>query len=149
MSHYQAALKDLKKVSKKISIALVVGEFNLEHTSALEKANRDFLTEQWFKNIDTFWVPWAFEIPGFTSKLLDTEQYDLIITLWVVIRGDTPHFDYVCNEASRGIMDLTLTYDTPIIFGILTCNTEAQVLERIGHGFALSGLNLVSELVKL
>ncbi|GAB0174733.1 MAG: 6,7-dimethyl-8-ribityllumazine synthase [Candidatus Altimarinota bacterium] len=149
MSHYKSTLKDLKKVSKKISIAFVVGEFNLEHTSALEKANREFLLEQGFKNIDTFWVPGAFEIPGFASKLLDTEKYDLIITLGVVIRGDTPHFDYVCNETSRGVMDLTLTYDTPIIFGVLTCNTEEQVLERIGHGFALSGLNLVSELVKL
>ena len=67
----------------------------------------------------------------------------------MVIRGDTPHFDYVCNEASRGIMDLTLAYDTPIIFGILTCNTEAQVLERIGHGFAVSGLNLLSEIQSL
>ena len=149
MSHYKATLKDLSNIDPDAPIAFVVGEFNLEHTSALEKANRDFLSEQWFQNVDTYWVPWAFEIPWFTAKLLESDQYDLIITLWVVIRGDTPHFDYVCNEASRGIMDLTLAYDTPIIFGILTCNTEAQVLERIGHGFAVSGLNLLSEIQSL
>lgn len=67
----------------------------------------------------------------------------------MVIRGDTPHFDYVCSEASRGIMDLTLSQRIPIIFGILTCNTEAQVRERIGPGFALAGLNLLAELVKI
>lgn len=149
MSDYKAILKDLSQVAKNISIAFVVGEFNREHTGALEKANREFLNENGFTNIETYWVPWAFEIPGFTAKLLEGGNVDLVITLWVVIRGDTPHFDYVCNEASRGIMDLTLAYDTPIIFGILTCNTEAQVLERIGHGFAVSGLNLLSELAKL
>jgi 6,7-dimethyl-8-ribityllumazine synthase len=138
MSDYKATLKDLSEIRKDISIAFVVGEFNKEHTESLEIANREFLLENGFENVDTYWVPGAFEIPGFAAKLLEADTYDLIITIGVVIRGDTPHFDYVCNEASRGIMDLTLAYETPIIFGILTCNTEAQVLERIGHGFALS-----------
>ncbi len=80
---------------------------------------------------------------------MENEDYDLIITLGVVIRGSTPHFDYVCGESARAIMDLTLAYDTPIIFGILTCNTEEQVRERMGHGFAVSGLNLLAELEKI
>lgn len=149
MSDYKAELKDISQISKDAQIAFVVAEFNLEHTSRLEALNRQFLVANGFSNIDTYSVPWAFEIPGFAAKLLEWEKYDLIITIWVVIRGATPHFDYVCNEASRGIMDLTLTYDTPIIFGILTCNTEEQVLERIGHGFAVSWLNLLAEVVKL
>jgi 6,7-dimethyl-8-ribityllumazine synthase len=111
--------------------------------------NREYLESQGFKNIDTYWVPGAFEIPGFTAKLLETEEYDLIITLGVVIRGDTPHFDYVCGESARGLMDLTVSYDTPIIFGVLTCNTEDQVVSRIGPHFAIAGLNLLSEVAKI
>ena len=131
MSDYKASLKDTSEIRNDIAIAFVVGEFNKAHTEALEQANREFLQGNGFENVDTYWVPGAFEIPGFTAKLLEAESYDLIITIGVVIRGDTPHFDYVCTEASRGIMDLTLAYETPVIFGILTCNTEAQVIERI------------------
>ena len=75
--------------------------------------------------------------------------YDLILTLGVVVRGDTPHFDYVCTESSRGLMDLTLLYDTPIVFGILTCNTFVQVEERIREDAAKAGLKLVREVRRL
>jgi 6,7-dimethyl-8-ribityllumazine synthase len=83
------------------------------------------------------------------ARLIETGKYGLIIALGVVVRGDTPHFDYICTESARGLMDLTLDYDTPIINGILTCNTDAQVTERIGHGYALSGLNLLAEIAKI
>jgi 6,7-dimethyl-8-ribityllumazine synthase len=149
MSNYTSHLKNIEQIDREIHIAFVVGEFNLHHTAPLEKINREYLESHGFQNIDTFWVPGAFEIPGFTAKLLETEKYDLIITLGVVVRGDTPHFDYVCNEASRGIMDLTLSYDTPIIFWILTCNNEEQVVSRIGSQYALSWLNLLSEVYKI
>ncbi len=149
MSDYKTGLKNIDHLDIKMNIAFVVWEFNIHHTAPLEKSNREFLEEKWFENVDTYWVPWAFEIPGFTAKLLEWDQYDLIITLGVVIRGDTPHFDYVCGEAARGIMDLTLWYETPLIFGILTCNTEEQVLSRIGPHFALSALNLLVEIAKI
>ena len=128
---------------------MVVGEFNLEYTGKLEALNRNFLNEQGFSNVESYFVPGAFEIPGFAKKLIETGKYDLIISIGVVIRGDTPHFDYVCNETARGIMNLNTTYNTPIIFGLLTCNTEEQVIERMGHGFAVSGLNLLTELKKI
>ena len=149
MSDYTAWLKNIAELDTDIRIAFVVWEFNLEYTSRLEKDNREFLAEQGFENTETFFVPGAFEIPAFTKKLLENEEFDLVITIWVVIRGATPHFDYVCGESSRAIMDLTLAYDTPIIFGILTCNTEEQVQERMWHGFAISGLNLLAELEKI
>ncbi len=149
MSDYTAWLKNIDDLDEDIRIAFVVWEFNREYTSRLEKDNREFLAEQGFENTETFFVPGAFEIPAFTKKLLENEDYDLVITLWVVIRGATPHFDYVCGESSRAIMDLTLAYDTPIIFGILTCNTVEQVEERMWHGFAISGLNLLAELEKI
>lgn len=149
MSDYKAGLRNIDNIDRDISIAFVVGEFNLEYTSEIERQNRDFLEKHGFKNINTFFVPGAFELPGFAKRLIESEQYDLIITIGVVIRGDTPHFDYVCNEASRGIMDLNIVYDVPVIFGVLTCNTEEQVKVRIGPNFAISGLNLISEIIKI
>jgi 6,7-dimethyl-8-ribityllumazine synthase len=149
MSDYKTTLKNIDHIDRDIRIAFVVGEFNLHHTAPLEKINREFLEENGFGNIDSYWVPGAFEIPGFTAKILEGDQYDLVITLWVVIRWDTPHFDYVCGESARGIMDLTTSYETPIIFGVLTCNTEEQVLSRIGPHFALAGLNLLVEIGKI
>lgn len=149
MSDYKSSLKNIESLDKDIRIAFVTGEFNRNYTEQLENINRKFLEENGFKNIDTFLVPGVFEIPGFTSRLLDTDTYDLIICFGVVIRGDTPHFDYVCNESSRGLMDLTMAYETPIIFGILTCNDEEQVKVRITETYAVSGLNLVSEIAKI
>lgn len=147
MSNYEQSMSDISNIKKNIKIAFVVAEFNKEHTSALEAINIWVLKQHWFDKIESFYVPGAFEIPAMTKRLLETEDWDLIITLWVVIRWDTPHFDYVCNETSRWIMDLTLQFTTPVIFGILTCNNEKQVQERIKWVYAISGLNLLSELL--
>lgn len=149
MSDYVAPLKNIDILKKDIRIALVVGEFNALYTSQLEKDNREFFQQQGFGHIESYFVPGAFEIPAFVKKLTQKAQYDLILTLWVVIRGDTPHFDYVCSETSRAIMDLTVSQETPIIFGILTCNTVEQVLERMGSGFAVAGLNLLMGLRRI
>lgn len=149
MSDYKSSLKNIENLDTNMRIAFVTGEFNRNYTEQLENINRKFLEEKGFKNIDMFLVPGVFEIPWFTSRLLDTDTYDLIICFGVVIRWDTPHFDYVCNESSRGLMDLTMAYETPIIFGILTCNDEEQVKVRITENYAVSGLNLVSEIAKI
>lgn len=66
----------------------------------------------------------------------------------VVVRGDTPHFDYVCGECARGIMNMTLEYSTPIIFGLLTCNDFDQVKARISESYAIAGLNLLAEITE-
>lgn len=149
MSTHTPHLHSLSDIDTDVRIALVVGEFNRHQTERLELANAEFLENNGFSHIDSFLVPGAFEIPGMVARLIETEKYDLIIALAVVVRGDTPHFDYICTESARGLMDLTLAYDTPIINGILTCNTDAQVEERIGHGYALSGLNLLAEVAKI
>jgi len=149
MSTYKSSLKNLDKLSKKIKIAFVVWEFNREYTEALETVNREFLEDNGFKHIDSFLVPWAFEIPWFTRKLINEDKYDLIICFWVVIRWETPHFDYVCSECSRWIMNLTLKYKTPIVFWVLTCNNEEQVKERISSNYSISWLNLLSEIEKI
>lgn len=149
MSDYKAGLKNIDNLDRDLHIGFVVAEFNAQYTNEIERVNREFLENEGFENIDTFSVPWAFELPGFAKRLIETEEYDLIIAIGVVIRGDTPHFDYVCGESARGIMDLNLMYDVPTIFAVLTCNTEDQVKPRIGPNFAIAGLNLLSEIEKI
>lgn len=149
MSHYKIQLTDIKKIDKNIKIWIVTAEFNKEYSEALEKTNIDFFHEKWFKNIDTYTVPGAFEIPWFATKLLEHGGYDIILAFWVVVRWDTTHYDYVCGETARWIMDLSLTYPTPIIFWLLTCENFEQVNERISNTYAISGINLLSEINRI
>ena len=72
------------------------------------------------------WVPGAWELPAAARRAAATERYDALITLGAVIRGDTPHFDFVAGEASRGIATASVDFDVPIAFGLLTCDTMAQ-----------------------
>ncbi|MFL5580441.1 MAG: 6,7-dimethyl-8-ribityllumazine synthase [Gemmatimonadaceae bacterium] len=87
-------------------------------------------------DVDVVWVPGAWELPAAARFLLATERYDALVALGAVVRGDTPHFDYVAGEASRGLADAGAEYDTPIGFGLLTCDTMAQAEARAGgeHG---------------
>lgn len=85
------------------------------------------------------WVPGAFELPLAAKALAETGKVDAIICLGTVIRGDTPHFDYVCNEAARGIQDAQLATGVPVMFGVLTVNTEQQALDRSGPGIDNKG----------
>ena len=108
------------------------------------------------ENIDIAWVPGAFEIPLITKKLANTQKYDAIITLGAVIKGSTPHFDYVCAEVSKGIAHIGLETGIPVMFGILTTDSIEQALERAGtkagnKGFdcaegAIEMINLLKEI---
>ena len=84
------------------------------------------------ENIDVAWVPGAFELPLIAKKMVNTEKYDAVICLGAVIKGSTPHFDYVCAEVSKGIASVSLQTDKPVIFGVLTTNTIEQAIERAG-----------------
>ncbi len=84
------------------------------------------------KNIDIIKVPGAFEIPLVASKLAESKKYNAIICLGAVIRGATPHFDYVAGAASQGILEASLRYNTPISFGVLTTDNIEQAIERAG-----------------
>lgn len=101
--------------------------------------------------VDLVRVPGAFELPLAAKKLARTRQYDAIIALGVVIRGATPHFDYVCSECAAGLNRVSLEFELPIGFGVLTCDTVDQALERSGikHGnkgadAALAAIEMVS-----
>lgn len=84
------------------------------------------------EDIDTVLVPGAFEIPLIAKKLAQTGKYDAIICLGSVIKGSTTHYDYVCNEAAKGIASVGLEFGLPVIFGVLTTNSIEQAIERAG-----------------
>ncbi len=121
-------------VGSGLKVGIVVGRFNDFITSKLLGGAEDALKRHGLseENIDVAWVPGAFEIPFAAKKMVDTGQYDAIITLGTVIRGATPHFDYVCGEVSKGVANLTMQSGIPVIFGVLTTNTIEQAVERAG-----------------
>ena len=119
---------------RNVKIAIVAGRFNEFITSkliggALDVLKRNDVSEE---NIDIAWVPGAFEIPLITRKLANTQKYDAIITLGAVIKGSTPHFDYVCSEVSKGVAQISLQSELPVIFGVLTTNNIEEAIERAG-----------------
>ena len=148
MSDYNIETRNITAIPKNIEIAFITADFNKEFTSEMEKVSEDYLTENFFKNISKFYVPGAFEIPAMLERILDNKNFDLIYCFGVVIRGATTHYEMVANESARWITDVTLRYKTPVINSILTCENEDQVKERINTNTTISGLNLLSEILK-
>ena len=118
----------------KIKVGIIGGRFNEFITSKLIAGAKDALIRHGVKeeNIDLAWVPGAFEIPLVAQKMAKTKKYDAIITLGAVIRGATPHFDYVCTEVSKGVATVSLQNEMPVIFGVLTVNSIEEAIERSG-----------------
>lgn len=114
--------------------AIVVGRFNEFIGSKLLSGCVDTLVRLGVadSNIDVVYVPGAFEIPLAADKLADTRKYDAIICLGAVIRGSTPHFDYVSSEVSKGVATVSLKKSLPVIFGVLTTDNIEQAIERAG-----------------
>ena len=121
-------------IGTELKIGVVVGRFNEFITAklldgALDGLKRHGVAEE---NIDIAWVPGAFEVPLIAKKMAEVNKYDAIIGLGTVIRGSTTHYDYVCNEAAKGIASVSLSTGVPIIFGIVTTETIEQAIERAG-----------------
>ena len=118
--------------------AVVVSRFNESVTQKLVDGALDALVRHGaaVDDVDVVWVPGAWELPAAVRRLLATERYDALVALGAVVRGDTPHFDYVAGEATRGLANAAAEYDRPIGFGVLTCDTDEQAEERAGgaHG---------------
>ncbi|MBB6454086.1 6,7-dimethyl-8-ribityllumazine synthase [Salirhabdus euzebyi] len=121
-------------VGTDLTVGIVVGRFNEFITSKLLGGAVDTLKRHGVdeNNIDIAWVPGAFEIPLVAQKMASLEKYDAVITLGTVIRGSTPHFDYVCNEAAKGVSQASLKTGKPVIFGVLTTESIEQAIERAG-----------------
>ena len=121
-------------IGTELKIAVVVGRFNEFITAKLLDGAMDGLKRHGVaeENIDIAWVPGAFEVPLIAKKMAEANKYDAIIGLGTVIRGSTTHYDYVCNEAAKGIASVSLSTGVPIIFGIVTTETIEQAIERAG-----------------
>lgn len=121
-------------VSEGLKYGVVVGRFNEFISSkllsgALDAFKRHGANEN---EVEVAWVPGAFEIPLIAQKMAESGKYDAVITLGAVIRGSTPHFDYVCNEAAKGVSAIALKTGIPAIFGVLTVDSIEQAIERAG-----------------
>ena len=123
-----------KLVSNDMKIGIVAARFNEFIVSKLIGGAMDALTRHDVKeeNIDLAWVPGAFEIPLIAQKMADSGKYDAVICLGAVIRGATSHYDYVCNEVSKGIAQVSLNSGIPVLFGVVTTENIEQAIERAG-----------------
>ena len=123
-----------KLTAKNMKIAIVVARFNEFITSKLLSGCIDCLIrhEAADEDLTVAWVPGAFEIPMAAKKLAESGKYDAVICLGAVIRGATPHFDYVCAEASKGIAQVSMQTGVPVAFGVLTTENIQQAVERAG-----------------
>lgn len=123
---------------KKLSVGIVVSDFNQEITNELKKGCLEELARQGIAEdqIAVFHVPGAIEIPFVLQRLAKTQKYAALIALGAVIRGETTHYDYVCEQVSQGCARIMLDYDLPVVFGILTTENDEQAIDRIGgrHG---------------
>lgn len=123
-----------KLVSKNIRVGIVAARFNEFITAKLLGGTMDGLLRHDVKEEDIYvaWVPGAFEIPLIASKMAKSGKYDVVICLGAVIRGSTSHYDYVCNEVSKGIASISLETGIPVMFGVLTTDNIEQAIERAG-----------------
>ena len=123
-----------KLVSDGIKIGIVAARFNEFIVSKLIAGARDALLRHDVKeeDIDLAWVPGAFEIPLIAKKMAESGKYDAVICLGAVVRGATSHYDYVCNEVSKGIASVSLSSGVPVLFGVVTTENIEQAIERAG-----------------
>src|ERR1043165_162622 len=114
--------------------AIVASRFNRELVDRLVDGARRALRDHGVADsaVDLAWVPGAFELPLTAQRLAMSQNYAAIICLGAVIRGDTDHYDYVCTAATHGILQASLNTGIPVMFGVLTCDTEEQALDRAG-----------------
>ena len=147
-----------KLVAENIKVGVVAARFNDFIVSKLVGGCEDALLRRGVRpeDIDLAWVPGAFEIPLIASKMAKSGKYDAVIALGAVIRGSTSHYDYVCSEVSKGVAQVALSSQIPVMFGVLTTENIEQAIERAGSkagnkGYecacgAIEMVNLIKEL---
>ena len=147
-----------KLTAKGKKFGIVISRFNELISSQLLSGAQDCLVRHECKqdDISAAWVPGSFEIPLVAKKMANSKNYDAVICLGAVIRGGTPHFDYISSEVSKGIAQVGLETGLPVIFGIITADTIEQALERAGtkagnKGWdaALSAIEMVNLMGKM
>ncbi len=149
-----------KLVADDVKVGIVVARFNEFITSKLLGGAVDTLKRHGVdeNNIYTAWVPGAFEIPLIAQKMAKSGKYDAVICLGAIIRGSTSHYDLVCNETAKGIAQVSLNSDIPVMFGVITTENIEQAIERAGSKAGNKGsecaegaiemINLIREIEK-
>lgn len=142
-----------KLIAQDMKVGIVASRFNEFITSKLLGGAIDGLVRHGVKeeDITTAWVPGAFEIPLIAEKMAKSGKYDAVICVGAVIRGATSHYDYVCNEVSKGIAQVSLQSEVPVLFGVVTTDSIEQAIERAGtkagnkgYDCALSAIEMVN-----
>ena len=135
---------------KGIKVAIVCGRFNEFITSKLLGGAKDSLLRHGVaeEDIDIAWVPGALEMPVVVQKLVK-KDYDAVITLGAVIRGATPHFDYVCSEVSKGVAHASMESGKPVMFGVLTVNSIEEAIERAGTKAGNKGFDVATGAIEM
>ena len=132
-----------------LSFAILVARFNGAITEKLLAGARDAFTQSGAKSQQVFYVPGAFELPFAAKKLAGRGGFDAIVALGAVIRGDTPHFDYVAGEAARGLQQVGLETGVPVIFGVLTTDNWQQAEARAGGAAGNKGFDAAMTAIEM
>ena len=134
-----------------IKVAIVKALWNGHITGALTDSAVATFKAQGIdnENIDIFEVPGAVELTFAASQLIETSMYDAIIVFGCIVRGGTPHFDYVCQSVTQGITALNADCDTPVIFGVLTVDTEQDALDRCGGSMGDKGAEAAEAAIRM
>jgi len=138
-------------LGKGLKFGLVISRFNEFISQKLLDGAQDALTRHGVndEDIDIAWTPGSFEVPLVALKLAQTKRYDAIICLGVVIRGGTPHFDYIATELSKGIARVALDTGLPVIHGVITAETLEQAIERAGTKMGNKGFTAAVSAIEM
>lgn len=138
-------------VAKDVRIGIVTARFNEFITSKLLSGALDGLKRHEVSEdcVDVAWTPGAFEIPLIAQTMARSGKYDAVICLGAVIRGATSHYDYVCSEVSKGIAQVSLQTGVPVMFGVLTCDTIEQAIERAGSKAGNKGFDCATGAIEM
>lgn len=138
-------------VATGLKLGIVVGRFNSFIAERMLEGAIDTITRHGGDpdTIDIVRVPGAFEIPLAAKKLIDSERYDALVCLGVLIRGSTPHFDYIASEATKGVANAAMQSGRPVSFGVLTCDTIEQAIERAGTKAGNKGSEAASAAIEM
>ncbi len=133
------------------NIAIIISKFNNIITEKLLNGAVDGLTRNGVskENITVYWVPGAFEIPLLLSKIAQKKNFDGIISLGAIIRGETPHFNYIAAETTKGIAQVALKSEIPVSFGVLTTDTVEQAIDRAGAKSGNKGFDAALSLLEM
>ncbi|MCH5326267.1 MAG: 6,7-dimethyl-8-ribityllumazine synthase [Duncaniella sp.] len=150
MSQYKPTLNPTLDTGN-VRVAIVAAEWNSHITGVLAEGAYATLLAHGVKKscVDRFDVPGTVELTFAASQLIETERYDAIIIIGCVIKGDTPHFDYVCQSVTQGMTALNADCDTPVIFGVLTTLDEQQALDRAGGRLGNKGAEAAETALKM